>query len=364
MVLALILFLVILIALVYYLFILVRRTLRLVWPTASSKKRRIMTLILTVLLIAPIFDFTNPWLIVILHIAAFALLCDLFYMLTKKWHTERLRKLHHSNVLPIFLTIVTLLYGYYNMHHVIQTNYTVETTKPIRDEGYKIAFISDLHMGLTLDRATLTEAVHRVNRAKPDIVVLGGDLVDERTTQAEMETAFDVLGKLQSTYGTYYVYGNHDESKYLKESERNYTKAELDQAITKNNIRILDDTTAKITDDFTLIGRKDISLAPRQDLSALLTDVKDTNFLFVVDHQPVDVDENESLNVDLLMSGHTHGGQIWPGGLLIKLMGTVSYGYRSYDHLQQIVSSGIAGWGYPIRTEKHAEYVIVDVKRK
>lgn len=364
MILALAIFLIVFIAFIYYFYILVRRALRLLWKDATAKKVRIVSLIITAILIVPVFDFTSSWMIVLLHIAGFGIVCDILFWLTKKWRGTRFYALHQASILPIILTIATLTYGYYNMHNVVRTHYTVETDKAIRDEGYKIAFISDLHMGLTLNEKELTRYAKQISDEKPDIVILGGDIVDERTTKPQVDAAFRALGHIQSTYGTYYVYGNHDESKYLEPSERNYTKEELDHAITSQDITILDDETTNITDDFTLIGRRDISLSPRAALTKLLKDTSQDDFLFVADHQPVEVDENEAAKTDLLMSGHTHGGQIWPAGLFIKLMGTVSYGYRDYDHLQQIVSSGIAGWGYPIRTEKHAEYVIVDITRK
>lgn len=364
MILALAIFSIIFIAFIYYFYILVRRALRLLWKDASAKKVRIVALIITAILIVPIFDFTSSWMIVLLHIAGFGIVCDLLFKVTKKWRGMRFHKIHQASIIPIILTIATLTYGYYNMHNVIRTHYTVETAKNVRDQGYKIAFISDLHMGLTLNEKELTRYAKEISAEKPDIVILGGDIVDERTTKEEVDIAFRALGNINSTFGTYYVYGNHDESKYLKASERNYTKAQLDNAITSQNITILDDEVKTITEDFTLIGRRDISLAPRAALASLMKETANDDFLFVVDHQPVEVDENEAARSDLLMSGHTHGGQIWPAGLFIKLMGTVSYGYREYDHLQQIVSSGIAGWGYPIRTEKHAEYVIVDVKHR
>ena len=71
--------------------------------------------------------------------------------------------------------------------------------------------------------------------------------------------------------------------------------------------------------------------------------------------------------VDLQLSGHTHAGQIWPVGVFTELSGGMNYGIRTYDRLNGtfniIVSSGIAGWGYPIRTGGHSEYVIIDIKK-
>lgn len=85
----------------------------------------------------------------------------------------------------------------------------------------------------------------------------------------------------------------------------------------------------------------------------------------MVDHQPVDLNVNDELKVDLQISGHTHGGQMFPVGLISDFLGfgEMNYGYQKLNYMQVIVSSGIAGWGYPLRTGSHSEYVIIDIKK-
>ena len=88
-------------------------------------------------------------------------------------------------------------------------------------------------------------------------------------------------------------------------------------------------------------------------------------FILLLDHQPCALEAADRAGCDLMLSGHTHAGQIWPSGLISQGTGMVelNYGYRMMNHLQVIVSSGIAGWAYPVRTSKHCEYVIVTVER-
>lgn len=355
-------FLIIMLSLAYYIYVLIRRALHVFFPHKNVKRIRVIGIILAILVMAPTLNFFSSWLIIVLHIAALAIVCDILYLLSRKWLPERLAKLHHIALIPVLATACLMIYGYYNIHHPIQTTYTVETEKAIPSTGYKIAFISDLHTGLTLDRSGLEKYAREIEQQKPDIVLLGGDLVDEGTTLEELQMAFEVLGTIESRFGTYYVYGNHDESNYS--SNKNYSKKQLDTAITQNHIHILDDAVATIDDQFTLIGRRDLSLSPRKTAGQLMKETDANDFLLMLDHQPVETKENNALHVDLMMSGHTHGGQIWPAGYVIELMGQVSYGKKDWSHMQQIVSSGIAGWGYPIRTEHHSEYVIVNVKQK
>lgn len=361
-ILALSVFLLIMFALAYYMYVLIRRAFHVLFPEKSAKSLRITAIILAAVVIAPTFNFFSSWLIIVLHIATLAIFCDVLYVLTRKWLPKKMATLHHLTLIPLLATACLISYGYYNIHHPIKTTYTVETSKLIPTAGYKIAFISDLHTGLTLDRKGLEKYAREIEQQKPDIVLLGGDLVDEYTTLDELQMAFDVLGTIDSRFGTYFVYGNHDESNYT--NDKNYSKKQLDTAITRNNIHILDDTVAPIDEYFTLIGRRDLSLSPRESAAELMKKVDKNDFSLMLDHQPVETMENNQLGVDLMMSGHTHAGQIWPAGYVIELMGTLSYGKKKWSHMQQIVSSGIAGWGYPIRTEHHSEYVIVTVTQK
>ena len=97
---------------------------------------------------------------------------------------------------------------------------------------------------------------------------------------------------------------------------------------------------------------------------ALLEGESGEGFHILADHQPNSLKDNALAGYDLMLSGHTHAGQIWPVGLLTELFGrdTRNYGYERIGGMDLIVSSGIAGWGYPFRTGKHCEYVIVRIR--
>lgn len=88
-------------------------------------------------------------------------------------------------------------------------------------------------------------------------------------------------------------------------------------------------------------------------------------YILVLDHQPKELKGNKEAGVDLQLSGHTHAGQIFPGGVVSELFGIneQNYGIRTDGTFTSIVSSGIAGWGSHFRTEGHSEYVMIQVKR-
>ena len=107
----------------------------------------------------------------------------------------------------------------------------------------------------------LKNKIEEINALNPDVIVLGGDIVEEGTSKASMQEVFRVLGGLKSTYGTYYVYGNHDRQLYadVTSHSRKYTEQELVQAIETNSITILCDDWVPVGDELILAGREDAS---------------------------------------------------------------------------------------------------------
>jgi predicted MPP superfamily phosphohydrolase len=225
--------------------------------------------------------------------------------------------------------------------------------------------IADLHFGTSMGEEKLKKYCSDIEEKKPDLVVLCGDIVDQNTTLSQMENAANILGNIKSSYGVFYVYGNHDRRTYG--SSRNFSADQLRNQLMSNGIHVLEDEIYNMNDEFTIIGRKDkgfTSGIKRETSEELLSNVDKRKFLLLLDHQPSEFLENSNAGLDLQLSGHTHGGQIWPEGLFNEMtgVGQLNYGYEEINNYQVIVSSGISGWGYPLRTGSHSEYVVVDVK--
>lgn len=313
------------------------------------------------------FQMWSTWAMVMLHLLGFAVCMDLanaVLRLAKRGGT-RWENIYRCGLLPVLGTALVLGYGYWNIHQVVRTDYHVVTDKNIRAGGYKIALVSDLHAGTVMDGGDLAGYAREIEAAKPDLVVLCGDLVDERTTKEQMEETMAVLGTIQCPLGIYFVHGNHDKASYTQTP--NFSLEELENAIDGSGICILTDRLEEVTEDLTLIGRDDRSTpkgGKRKELEELLEGADGSDFLLLLDHQPCELAEADRQGYDLMLSGHTHAGQIWPTGLISQAAGIVemNYGQRKMDHLQVIVSSGIGGWGYPIRTSRHCEYVIISVE--
>ncbi len=394
-----------------YIFFFIRRTLnfwvRKLQSLQDSRKGRIIYYVLLALLTALImymcvnvFSMSS---MIILHILASSAVIEIvniivkrIYKATKKNHeksdtkedTEDIKQesskpggnsknqtgkkiwnvIYRSGLLPLVITAFIMIYGTANMGNVVEKDYTIYTKKQIRSEGYTIVLVSDLHLGNSMDADKLKDVFVEIEQTQPDMIVLCGDIFDEQSKYTEMQKAAKIFGEAQSTYGTFYVYGNHDRASYRRNAD--FTPKQLEECFNSNGIQILTDDIYKINDEFTIIGREDARFAGmlgetggRESISELIGGVDSEDFILVLDHQPVEFEANISAGVDLQLSGHTHGGQIWPVGLISDLLGfgELNYGYKQIDDFQVIVSSGISGWGYPIRTGSQSEYVVVKV---
>ena len=275
-------------------------------------------------------------------------------------------KLHKKGSLAVIFFIIIIIAGVYGMNNIDQTEYNM-TTQKIGNESYKVIFISDTHYGSIQNPQLLKDSISRINDLKPDIVILGGDIVDERTSNSQMKEVFKELSKINSTYGTYYIFGNHDTQPSQTDYEngnRTFTDIELNQTIKENGITILNDEKTTINGDIVLVGRSDAEWdgnAERANVSEILNESDLSKYVIVADHQPLEGMENSKSGVDLQVSGHTHGGQVFPYKEMIELTGTNTYGEYTFGDMKQIVSSGFTGWGWGIRNEAKCEYVLINI---
>lgn len=334
----------------------------------SPKRQRITTAIAALILIVPAVRIYGIWFIILLHFTAFLLLTDGIVLILKKVRQNKewsklCEKVYRSGVIAVILTAIIIGYGRYNIFQVVRTEYTLQTQKNIQEEGYRLVLLSDLHYGVSMNDEQLQKVADRISEENPDIVVLDGDIVDENTTSAQMKSAFKILGTIDSKYGIYYTYGNHDKNNYS--TAPNYTADRLAETIKENHIQILEDDTTVINDEVALIGRADRGDGneSRQEISELTSKLDKNQEWIVLDHQPSDYENVKKSGCDIILSGHTHAGQIWPAGLFASLFhfDEMNYGKIQQESFQAVVTSGIAGWGYPIRTEKHSEYVVLNI---
>ncbi|MHC1684813.1 MAG: metallophosphoesterase [Clostridiaceae bacterium] len=267
----------------------------------------------------------------------------------------------YAEGISVFLIVILLIgYGFFHASNPLVTEYKVETSKKSSIDNLKIAFISDVHLGVGITKSGLTEMVNRINNLNVDVVFLGGDLVDENTPTEYFSTLSESLKNLKSTYGTYAILGNHE-----------FGASTIDQVkkiYSDGNVKLLIDEETYI-DDILLIGRNDDSsksrgFEDRKKIGDILSETKnDRNSpVIVLDHRPEDYDAYSERDFDLQLSGHTHNGQFFPNVYLTHLQYDYSYGYHKINNLNLIISSGYGTWGPPVRIGTDSEIVVVNME--
>lgn len=273
-------------------------------------------------------------------------------------------KIYQGGILAILLAVIYVFVGYWNMNHIRFTDYQIESDKLRKEESITVAMIADLHLGTSLNASDLASYCDAISNKQPDVVLLVGDIFDHRTPVEEIPKACALLGNIKSSYGTYYVYGNHDVSSYGQKHP--FSKQELVQSMKEGNIRILEDEAIELAESFYLIGRKALTFSgdnQRTMIETLIADLDQDKYMILLDHQPKELEIAAEHGIDLLVSGHTHGGQLWPVGQFSSLFGIdeLVYGEKVIQDFHAIVTSGISGWGYPIKTGSKSEIVMIEI---
>ena len=295
--------------------------------------------------------------VVLVHLVLIWLLSDLTGWAGHKISRRPVRR-YTAGYMAIALTALIMGVGWFCAHHVWITHYTFTSAK--LDAPLRAAMIADSHLGVTLDKESFSRQMERLAAEKPEVLQIVGDFVDDDTNREDMLAACDALGKLELPYGVYYVYGNHDRGYFRY---RAFTAAELLDALERNGVTVLADESVLIDDRFYITGRRDRSMGGRASMQQLYAGLDTDRFLLVCDHQPNAYEEEAAAGADLVLSGHTHGGHLFPMGQIGLLMGSNDrrYGTETRGLTQFIVTSGISGWAVPIKTGCWSEMVIADI---
>ena len=266
-----------------------------------------------------------------------------------------------SGLLVILATIVTVGYGLYNAGRIKHVYYEIILEEKIMPSELKIALISDLHLGALKSEKRLGKIVRDINDLEPDIVCITGDIFDNDFYAIHNPNeAKNLLKSIKSRYGVYACLGNHDAGKTINKM-LNFLK--------RSNIRVLNDEYVVIDDRVVLVGRLDPSPIggfgdmKRKDMEDVITGVDKSFPVIVMDHNPANIGEYEN-KADLVLSGHTHRGQVFPGNLVTWAMYVVDYGYYRKDSSNPhvIVTSGAGTWGLPMRVGSNCEIVSIKLR--
>lgn len=223
---------------------------------------------------------------------------------------------------------------------------------PRSAHGFRIAVVSDIHLGPVLGRAHTRRIVDAVNRTQPDLIAVVGDLVDGSVE--DLGPAAEPLAGLRSRHGAFFVTGNHE---YYSGA------AEWVDHVRELGLHPLENARVEI-DGFDLAGVNDIageSEGQGPDFGRALGDRDRTRAAVLMAHQPVVIDEAVEHGVDLQLSGHTHGGQLWPGNYIAELSNPTVAGLERYGDTQLYVTRGAGAWGPPVRVGAPSDITVVEL---
>lgn len=318
----------------------------------------VVKILLATLLSIPSLKLNSILFIFEIHFIVITIIFEFLFNKIIKSDNTKYKKLYMYIPIPLILSICLMYFGSYNMNHILKTQYNIDTYKTL-SKDYKIAMIADLHYPTSTNKKDLNRLVNRIADEKPDFVMLCGDIIDENTDSQERIETFETLGKLSKLSQVFYVYGNHDTGKH---SFYNCIPSnKLESLIENYGIHVLNDEQTLLNDEISIIGRKDYSLHQRRDIKSFETNTDTYNI--VIDHQPKNLEDCSQSNIDLHLSGHTHAGQIFPLYYIYELLNIneLNYGQKYINLMSAINTSGVSGWGFPIRTEHHSEFVIVNI---
>jgi predicted MPP superfamily phosphohydrolase len=264
---------------------------------------------------------------------------------------------------PWFITIgvgcfvfLLIAFGHINALFPRKHAFTIDLENKVSNQKQlKITVVSDIHLGTIVSKNRIRRIVEQINETNADLILLAGDIVDEDLAPVIRENLGATLTHLYAPLGVYGITGNHEFIGGVEPAVK-YLEA--------HGINMLRDTMIEIVDNVYIVGREDIQGnrfggKTRKPLEEIIASKKEKSTIIMLDHQPAAINEAVKNEIDLMLSGHTHHGQMWPLSYITKAVYQVSWGHKKFDKTNVYVSSGIGSWGPPVRIGNRPEIVTI-----
>lgn len=319
------------------------------------------------------------WIGIMLYSLLYVVLFDLLRLIAKHTKLKNTLLFSRGSVISIGSVVVacavaTCLYGIFNARNIKVNEYSVTVNKSCgSDKHLKAVLVADLHMGYAIGVDHITNMVEKINEQDADIVIIAGDIFDNSYDGMDDPEGIKAqLKSIKSKYGVYAVYGNHDiDEKILMGFTFDWGGKQLHSEKMTNfmkecDIKLINDESVLINDEFYLVGRRDTDKpgtedGTRAEISELTKDLDKTKPIFVLSHEPDELQKTADAGADIDFSGHTHDGQLFPGNLTIGLFWENPCGMIKKDNMYSIVTSGVGVYGTFMRVGTDAEICSVDI---
>ena len=259
--------------------------------------------------------------------------------------------------LAVFFT--TMVIGHRNVRYprVMYQKYTVKRLVPEGaqpEKRIRLVFFSDLHIGEAMTPDYIARAVKLIQDQQPDLILCGGDFIDHRAVYAYDPRVMASLRSLHAPMGVYYVLGNHE---YRDDLEANIRwVSEVGGTLLRDSIAFPGNGP------LTLIGRDDWVNGNRKPFEVIANEADPLRGpVVLMEHTPASIDSIGDSPVDLILCGHTHGGQIWPGQLMVWWRYGMVSGTRPVGEREMCISSGIGSAGATYRVGTRSEIRVYDL---
>jgi uncharacterized protein len=247
--------------------------------------------------------------------------------------------------------------GILNFAHLSVSRYRIAVPRRTATvEGLRIVFASDFHLGTMTSPRFLPRFVEAVNALAPDLILIGGDMLEGDRPDEGAEAFAAQFRRLRAKYGVYGVPGNHE----------GFGGANHYAFFARAGITLLRDEVKKFDGILYLAGRNDAGrsrsgAARRKTVAALLAATPRDLPVILVDHRPTELEAAAANGVDIQFSGHTHDGQLFPINFITARQYELVWGYKKKGPTQIFVSCGVQLWGPRVRTVGVSEIMLVDV---
>ena len=338
-------------------------------PESSSLKR-------------PLSQIGSYWLGIGLYLILFVAVIDLIRWIYAKVRKDKYDDFKARTICAVLIIICTAgvsIYGIINAKIVRTTEYTIEIDKDGGNfDEMTIALFGDSQFGYNIGEHHLKQAVDIINSYDVDLVAIAGDIFDNQYSAIKNpDKLIELFNQIESKYGMYAVLGNHDVEEPIlcgftfndKDLSNKVASEKMLQFIEKSNINLLYDENVIINDSINIYGRADeerpnLGNTSRKSVTEIKEEIDTSKPLLVLDHEPRDYDELETIGTDLMMAGHTHDGQLWPTKIATDIVWTNSYGLYVNNSFHAITTSGLGLFGPNMRVGTIAEVCIIHIKFK
>lgn len=304
------------------------------------------------------------WLAAFFYLLLFYLFIDILGLIFSASKTLPSWELYWQNkkvyALALAATTLILLIGSWAAYAPRIVKYDLQIAKKAEGlEHLKIVMVSDLHIEPLANTKYLENAARTVTSLHPDLILLAGDIVEGSLDPVTEDKLSRIIHRLEARYGIYAVLGNHESYGGQTDQITNFLKS--------NGLAVLrDEITTSAEGKIYIAGRNDyrsghFDTGNRKKLEEILRGIDPAKPLILLDHQPQAVAEAKETGVDLMLSGHTHGGQLFPAQFVTKALFLIDRGLWQEQNFHLVVSTGLGFWGPPIRTSSRSEIVEINL---